>query len=546
MGEVRSRALFEQRIVKQQLDFAGPVAQLGEQHAAVVADAQHPPGHRHAFVVACLDRLRDGVARRLADGIGVDAAVLQRLELGHPHAHLFGQPRPVFDLGQVGLQLAEIGRAAVVVQQTRGDQVLGSRDVMPGVRLRVSPRERQHQETFGDHRCDADPGDQPGVLVARIARHPLGLILHVRPVQRLELPPLGEEHQQAAPESRDRACAELGALLERRPEHREVQRNPGHPNAFGLHAQLADHQFDCAVGGLGGAAHQVERCAVGAPRDQRQHRDDGVAVLDRLDQQAVAVGGVAEPAQRHREAALGFGVPPRVGPLDHLGHLLAAEVAVPSDPNGCACPPRPRHRLPHRAHVGPGEPEVVRIQDRLVAQLQRVEAGLAEGLGPRRAGTHHPGRPAVRLAQRQPRMDGLLPCLRVADGVAAGQTDTDLDAIGDRRPAVGREHDRLVAAGGEIAQRVVLAEQLEQAADRGFVLAGERVLGALRLEQHDRRDHQRQRAEQAEQRVDEDVRVAVERSEPSAGERADPVQRVGEPVFAGQRAREQFQQAPAR
>ncbi len=90
VGEVRGRALFEQRIVKQQLDFAGPVAQLGEQHAAVVADAQHPPGHRHAFVVACVDGLRDGVARRLADGIGVDAAVLQRLELGHPHADLLG------------------------------------------------------------------------------------------------------------------------------------------------------------------------------------------------------------------------------------------------------------------------------------------------------------------------------------------------------------------------------------------------------------------------------------------------------------------------
>ncbi len=332
-------------------------------------------------------------------------------------------------------------------------------------------------------------------------------------------------------------------MLERRPEHREVQRNPVHPNAFGLHAQLADHQFDCAVGGLGGAAHQVERCTAGAPRDQRQHRDDGV-LLDCLDQQAVAVGGVAEPAQRHREAALSFGVPPRVGPLDHLGHLLAAEVAVPSDPNGCACPPRPRHRLPHRAHVVPGEPEVVRIQDRFVAQLQRVEAGLAEGLGPRRAGTHHPGRPAVRLAQRQPRINGLLPCLWVADRVAAGQTDTDLDAIGDRRPPVGREHDRLVAAGGEIAQRVVLAEQLEEAPDRGFVLAGERVLGVLRLEQHDRGHHQRESAEEAEQRIDEHVRVAAERIRVGACKRAHPVERVQEPVFSGQAAREQLQQRP--
>ena len=72
---------------------------------------------------------------------------------------------------------------------------------------------------------------------------------------------------------------------------------------------------------------------------------------------------------------------------------------------------------------------------------------------------------------------------------------------------LGANTDRLVAAGGEVAERVVLAVQLEQAADRGFVLAGERVLGTLRPEQHDRGDHQCQRAEQAEQRVDEDVRV---------------------------------------
>ena len=47
--------------------------------------------------------------------------------------------------------------------------------------------------------------------------------------------------------------------------------------------------------------------------------------------------------------------------------------------------------------------------------------------------------------------------------------------------------------------------------------------GALRPEQHDRGDHQRQRAEQAEEGVDEDVRVlAVERVGIDAGERARP------------------------
>ena len=108
MARVKSAVVpvSEQRIVKQQLDFAGPVAQLGEQHAAVVADAQHPPGHGHRAGALGIDRLCDGVARRLADGIGVDAAVLQRLEFGHPHPDLLGQPR-LLVLGQIGLQLAD-------------------------------------------------------------------------------------------------------------------------------------------------------------------------------------------------------------------------------------------------------------------------------------------------------------------------------------------------------------------------------------------------------------------------------------------------------
>ena len=52
-----------------------------------------------------VDGLRDGVAGRLADGIGVDSVVLQRLELGHPHAHLFGQPWPASASWQIGLQV---------------------------------------------------------------------------------------------------------------------------------------------------------------------------------------------------------------------------------------------------------------------------------------------------------------------------------------------------------------------------------------------------------------------------------------------------------
>ena len=59
MAPVKSAVLpvFKLRIVKQQLDFTGPVAQLREQHAAVVADPQHAARHRHTGAVGGVDRL---------------------------------------------------------------------------------------------------------------------------------------------------------------------------------------------------------------------------------------------------------------------------------------------------------------------------------------------------------------------------------------------------------------------------------------------------------------------------------------------------------
>ena len=98
-GEVGGGAFVQRRIVKQQLDLTGPVAQLSEQHAAVVPDAQYPPGHGYADVVVGVDRLRDGVAGCLPDRVGVHAAVLQRLELGHPDSHLLGQPGALLGFG---------------------------------------------------------------------------------------------------------------------------------------------------------------------------------------------------------------------------------------------------------------------------------------------------------------------------------------------------------------------------------------------------------------------------------------------------------------
>ena len=201
-----------------------------------------------------------------------------------------------------------------------------------------------------------------------------------------------------------------------------------------------------------------------------------------------------------------------------------------------------RHCLAYRLHLRPGEPVLVRIENGLITELQRVEAGLPINLGGSRTRAHHPGRPPVIPAQVQPCRDGLRPILRIAHRVATGQTHTDLDAVGHGGAAIGREHHRFVSPGREVPERIVLAVGLQQAADRGLVLSGESVGSALGRKQHHCRRHQRQRAEQAEQGIEEDIRSTDEEIRRGGGESADPVDRVGQPVPGLQGTGEQLQQ----
>ncbi len=217
-----ARAWFERRIVQQHLDFAGPVPQLGEDHTPVVADPKDPAGHADGGPVGFGERGADGVAGWLPDGIGVNSLGAQRIELVHPDPDLLGQPGRGRAVGQVDGESGDVRRRPVAVQAPRVDECLRNGGVVTGV-LAVAPAERQHQESFGDHRRDTDPRDQPGVLVTRVAWHPFGQVLHVRAVQRFELPPSGEEDQHRAPQSCDGTGTELCAFFEGRPEHSEVQ-----------------------------------------------------------------------------------------------------------------------------------------------------------------------------------------------------------------------------------------------------------------------------------------------------------------------------------
>jgi hypothetical protein len=96
------------------------------------------------------------------------------------------------------------------------------------------------------------------VFEAQVARHPLGAVLDVRPVQRFELEPPGEEQQQPAPAAQHRAGTDPGAFLEDRAEHREVHRDPLDAEPGSGRHQLGDHVLDQPVVAGPVAAHQVE------------------------------------------------------------------------------------------------------------------------------------------------------------------------------------------------------------------------------------------------------------------------------------------------
>jgi hypothetical protein len=122
----------------------------------------------------------------------------------------------------------------------------------------------------------------------------------------------------------------------------------------------------------------------------------------------------------------------------------------------------PPHGLAHAAHGAPVQVELGRLEDGLVAQLQRVQSGPPVGDRPLLAGPEHAGRPGVPARLGQPRLDRGRPGLGVADRITTGQTGPEHHPVGDRRLAGGREDGRLVAAGREVAQRVAGTVRAEQ------------------------------------------------------------------------------------
>lgn len=486
-------------------------------------------------------QFRDGVgARGDPHRIRVGAGRADAVQLRVADADLFGQP-----LGRDSRGLLP-GR--VQAEGLDGGQPLGGDRGGEALGVAVAPQGAQAgygDEAFRDAGGEADPGERAGVLVAEEARVPLGAVLDVRAVERLQLPPAGEEEKELAPQFEDGAGADPAALLEGGAEDGEVEGDPAYAEAGGGGAELRDHELHDPVGGGAVAAHQVEGDAVVAPGDEGEQGDQLAPVVEGLDQQAVPVGAVAEPVQGHGEAALGLGVAPFVGAFDDPLHLVLGEGGVAADDGGGPGAPDPVDGLPGDAHVAAVEVEVGHVQDGLVAELQCAETGTAVGGGALLGGTHDGGLPAVAPGHGQPGVDGGGPGGGVADRVPAGEADTRLDAVGHAGLAVGGEDDGLVAPGGEVAEGVVASVGAEEGADAGLLVAvqgGGQTLGA---EEGHGCVQQGGGAEEAEQEGERPGWVAVElpgREETAEDLLGGPV----EPLPLGQGAGEEGDERPAR
>ena len=165
-GEVRRAALLRAvELSSSSWTSAGPVAQLGEQHAAVVADPQHPPGHRDRR----LSSTRRGPERPCGWAAGRPDRRRFRcpaMSSAWPSARAPARAAAACSStsAKSALQLAERpAREPSWCNSPVATSVCGTDEVMAGV-LFVAPGERQHQEALGDRprrRRPAGPAGRP-------------------------------------------------------------------------------------------------------------------------------------------------------------------------------------------------------------------------------------------------------------------------------------------------------------------------------------------------------------------------------------------------
>ena len=482
-----------------ELGGAGPVLELREDQSTEVADRHDPAGGGDLVAQPQLGARRAPAER---GRVGIAARGQQIRPDLHPQSGLFRNPWTGFH------------------RRGHRDRRRHRRPRQSWRRLLVLAQEAgQVDETLGHPGGETHHGDVARLQIAEEPRLPLGVVLHVGTEQGLDLPPAGRDQQGPAEQPDERSRADPGPLLERGPEHREVERHLLDAEfAAGRH-QRGHHQFGDAVVGPRAAPHHVEGVAVAAPRHEGQdpRHPAGRAGLglggreEGLHHQAVPVGRITEPTEGHRESAFGFRVPPGVSLGDEALQFVRCDVAVVPDAGVISEPLESGHGLAYRAQVAVVQVELARLEDRFVTESDDLESGLRVRGRPRLAGADDRRRPAVRVDLGEPGVDGPWPVVERAEGVAAGQADPQSDPVAHRGPARTREDDRLVPAGVEVGQRV-FRRLSHQRPDPRLVGRLQPGGAALRAQQHEQRGDQGDRDQHAENGVDPARRSGVGRS----------------------------------
>ena len=230
----------------------------------------------------------------------------------------------------------------------------------------------------------------------QVARLPDRPVLGVGTVERLDLPPAGEERQQRAPQPQHRPGAEPRAAFEDRAEHREVQRDP--LDARPRSARWISSMTMNSISPLSESRSRRIRSSdsPSAPHGTKlsSARGSPVAVVA-LDHHAAGrrPGRRAGPAPSRSRARSGRRASGRRA-RSSAAISCVRDVRVPPDPHRVAGPPHPVVRLPHAAHRAAVQGEVGGLDDRLVAELQRVQAVPGVDGAALLARAHHRRRPA--------------------------------------------------------------------------------------------------------------------------------------------------------
>ena len=225
------------------------------------------------------------------------------------------------------------------------------------------------------------------------------------------------------PHPQHRSGAEPLAAAEHAAEHREVQRHPPYAEP-------------------GRAAPSARRPS--APRCRSRSR--GQRRIRSRERPSAPQGTKCSRPQPARRRRRGTAPPrsrcpraPRTGPsaienprstspsrqrsarARHLVQLVASSSATRRTSPGSPARTTAIDRLPDPPHRAAVEGELVDVQDRLVAELEGVQAGPVERLGAALAGGQHRRHPAERAGLGQPGVDRAGPGLGVAERVARGE-----------------------------------------------------------------------------------------------------------------------------